>query len=273
MGDAYYVGLRKVQWIVAQHDAGEPRATSTSRSRDEFRIGAGGPALTTGREQEVVRTFADQSDATTALRQYRTAASLIRERAMAQDAEPIAVGQWFRFAGPCSYGVMARDTWSGDARPWAAMWLLEVELPATQQARWIVMTGTAEGNIREFWQGAFPGNRSGSGTEAFFDLCRSIAYDEGSATADREGRGVRSYLELASWILGMPDRTMVPSQGLAQCQRVIVEPDSGYRSEGLGLPVTELVVATPLGVEFAPPARPERRARWFTRRGGSRTPR
>jgi hypothetical protein len=255
----YYVALRKVQQLAATHDLGA-RTVSSTEQRTSTLSAAPVPRATIAWTFDETAQPADLMQPLTALQSLPAVVKHVEPQAVTQDA-PMDPGLWFSFAATGTFGVMKRDTGSSEERrAWIAYWFMEIERPERGDARFIVLTGTPYSNLRNSWDGSFPGNRSGSGTETFFDLCRDLvpelAPPSDAHPIDSTRGDDRWYFGAAADIGHMPDRQWGVSEGIAECLRIIRTDGRDYTSSENRLPVRELIIATPLYVQWARPEQP-----------------
>lgn len=255
LDNVYYVGLRKIEWLLSLKGSELTRRDVTKT----FDVGAQLSATPSLSSNATVAVSSGEYSASTpheALRHLPVVAKSVAANARGFADPQLEVDDWIWFDGVGAFGVMARDSYGEGDRPWCAYWRIPTRVLHTGSGRWLILTGTPDGNLRDRWTGNFPGNRSGSSTESFFDLVHAIANEK----PHKDRVDVKWYVGKAADIAGMPDVPQIRSCGLAQVKRIIHAPESNYEldyREADSPMVTELVIATPLYAERVPPPRPD----------------
>lgn len=126
------------------------------------------------------------------LPELATNPTFLRERAMtlvkklSSDADVILPGsnvqvdQWHQIAGHARYLQTFHDDFRDqpDAAPRVAAWLMEIPDPGAATVTWVVLHGTADGNMFTSFDESLPATRAGSGTEALFEFLYARANDD-----------------------------------------------------------------------------------------------
>ena len=90
----------------------------------------------------------------------------------------VGVGEWCVIGGRCRVVHVFHDDFREDPdAPSVVAWLLEVPDLNASSVSWFVLHGTPEGNEVERVTTAMPATRSGSGTEALFEVLYAAAYE------------------------------------------------------------------------------------------------
>jgi len=223
---------------------GRPKVRLKKTSRGGSVTASFAPGVTASASSETQEVETPPMTATDALTHLPRACKYVRRRCRPENDHGLERGDWVAVSGVMSFGVLSRDTPGTDTpSPKIAYWRHGVPLD-NGTARWIVLSGTADGNVNEFWEGKWPADRSGSRTEAVFDLCVRVAKEDGEEWLPDD----HTLLYGVAAMAGMPEMRKTRSGGIALIGHVANVPPNGwfYSVGDRKLPVTQVLVGTPL---------------------------
>lgn len=288
---AFYLGLNKVR-----HDyvAGEhlyPDHSYETRSRTRGAVAANpigmvaGGSLTGSAETGVAgAAVSDLSDRGQLLAiAPQVFADAARSSVLVSSDARFEIGRNYHYVGAVRYRVRTHDDFreegAHESAPRLGLWL--IELPDSEPGEqavsvtWVVLSGTAKGQLKTDLGGQVSDWRGGSQTEHLFEMLTSRMHDE-----ERQNTDVRwlrdPYYALAARNL-LNDSTEQHVETLFTCLDVHQCPTTGEGAEvsylawgpastGREVPVSRVVLATPYFVQFTPmvaaDSTPEMRSLW-----------
>lgn len=210
---AFYVGLNKVSdaLVAGKHTIPDHTYSTTAKTKALgaiFPVGVAGGVAASGSLEAGVKSTAvsDPAERSQLLAVARSVFADVTEGSVAVGRgvqfEP---GRDYHFAGAARFAIRTHDDFREESQletaPRLGLWLIEIPdtLPEehAQTVTWVVLSGTAEGQIKTELGGKVSDWRGGSQTEHLFELLR--AKMSGNEREDRDDRWLEDpYFALAA---------------------------------------------------------------------------
>ncbi|MFJ2551913.1 hypothetical protein [Microbacterium sp. NPDC087591] len=281
---AKYIGLQKVSAMTASSDTVE-----TTRS-----FSAGFSDLTPEggwRQESAMKPELAVDPAYLRDRAVTLISSAFADAPVILPGTPVEIGQWYQIAGQSRFIQTFHDDFRdrADTAPRVAAWLLEVPNADRDSVTWLVIHGSADGNMYDTFDATLPAKRAGSGTEALFEFLYARA-NGAELRGEELPRQFRP--EMLAWAVSemFNDYSNHRSESIEAVFRVsdILDPSalvttklplvsihglSSRSRDGRESPVTQVIIGSPLAVQAPAPKPRSRVRRMLTRKRTGDVPR
>lgn len=277
---AFYVGLNKVRdyYTVGRHKIPDSSRTVTATVKGTGSLGPtvadgklSGSAEATGTLQTLdVKDIGDRSEL------LAIAPQIFNELLTAAEAVPpyenYETGRTYEYTGPVRFCLRTHDDFRAEGAqeraPRLGLWLIELpdgpDAEVAESVTWIVLSGTAQGQIRNELGGSVSDWRAGSDTMALFELMHAktvgeepprlgtgLLQDPWFALAARNmlRDSAKQTVELAFSCLSVKDCCTAGDEATVSYE--------GWSpaSDGREVPVSRVVIGTPYFVQTAVPVK------------------
>lgn len=288
----FYVGLNKVSdnRVAGKHSIADSTYSASMRAKFMGAIspaGASAAAIASGNLESGVKStpLSDNPDRSQLLAIAKPVLDEISINSLPVDQETnFEPGRDYFYCGAVRYAIKTHDDFREESQlenaPRLALWLIEIPdtLPAenAQSVTWVVLSGTATGQLKTVFDGGVSDYRGGSQTEHLFELM--MAKTEGYERVSSDNRWLRDpyYALAARNLLSRSEQQHVET--VFVCLEVHDCPtagddvevsylDWGPASTGREVAVSRVVLGTPYFVQFPQPTSQGRSNEYRSLRG------